>query len=228
MNKRRIASRIIVGLFVIWGVIMHFNTVFGEEAVSETIQRKYNFAVEPNASEVSVFKNSFKRIKMPGLTNYWKEGAPRLPVEAARILLPSGREVGEVTVIPGKKVALEGNFSVEPGQRPVPLDQEFKAEYIPPKPEIYNSIKPFPEGHMFKVQTVVKRGYRILIVSLSPVTYIPKTGKIAYYRELTVNVETVPEKKPPRTYRGLPGDAELVRKNVDNPEMLSTYPMRQK
>ncbi|MDP8235210.1 MAG: C25 family peptidase propeptide domain-containing protein [Candidatus Erginobacter occultus] len=227
MNIRTTASGVILGiLFFCAFVHLEIGTAGAEEEIiGETIQREYNFA-EPVAADIKVFENPFQRIKIPGLTNYWKEGEPLLPVEVARILLPYGREAGEVTVIPGEKFMLEGNYGIEPGQRPVPFDQEFQAEYVPPKLEIYDSLKPFPEGRMLQVQTVITRGYRILIVSLSPISYIPKTGKIEYCRELTLAVEVVPESKPPRTFRGLAGDAELVRKNIDNPEVLSTYPLR--
>jgi hypothetical protein len=198
-----------------------------EGGENSSLQLTYQFK-QPIISQVEVFKHPFKKVTIPATRQLNREGEPVLPIKFAAILLPHSKEAREVTVMPGEKVALEGNFNVEPGQRPVPLGREHEAEFVPPRPEIYDSTAPFPLGHIFKAQTVVKRGYRILIVSLSPVSYIPKTGKIAYSRELTVIVETVPEKKPPRTYRGLPGDAELVRKSVDNPEMLATYPMRQK
>ncbi len=225
MNKRTSASGVILGILFFCAFVHLKIGTAGEEIIGEIIQRKYNFA-EPGAANVTVFQNPFQRIKIPGLTNYWKEGEPLLPVEVARILLPYGREAGEVAVVPGEIVILEGNYNIEPGQRPVPFDQEFQAEYVPPKPEIYDSLKPFPEERMFQVQTVIKRGYRILIVSLSPISYIPKTGEIEYCRELTIIVETIPDTKPPRTFRSLAGDVELVRKNVDNPEMLATYPLQ--
>lgn len=225
MNKRRIASRTILGLCTLWGFFVINLAATGEATVNESIQQKYRFA-EPETLEVKVFEHSFKRIKMPGLTNYWREGEPLIPVKVARILLPYGKEADKVIVIPGEKVVLEGKYSIEPGQRPVPLDQGFKPEYVPPKAEIYDSTNPFPAGNFFQVQTVITRGYRILIVSLSPVSYIPKTGILSYYKELILTIETKPQVKSPRTFRGLASDAEAIRNNVDNSEMLATYPVK--
>lgn len=225
MRVLRLIAAIVITFAFIYGAMNNIHAKTG--GGNDSLQIAYQFK-QPIISQVEVFKRPFKKVIIQATRQLEREGEPVLPIKFAAILLPYGKEAGKVTVIPGKKVAIEGSYTIEPGQRPVPLDREFKPEYVPPRPETYNSLKPFPEGHIFKAQTVVKRGYRILIVSLSPVSYIPKTGKIAYYRDLTVKVETVPEKKPPRTYRGLPGDAELVRKSVDNPELLSTYPMRHK
>ena len=161
-------------------------------------------------------------VTMKELPQWSEPGLPVLPFKTVRILLPQGTEVGGIVVTCGKKVSLPGSFLVKPGQQPVPLSYEGQVEPVPPDEEVYNSSAPFP-GKLYSDVTVQsKRGYRILLVNLHPVEYIPKEGKLSYYESLTVTV-TPEAASLDALYRGLPQDQEIVGDMVDNPGTLSTY-----
>ena len=163
-------------------------------------------------------------VTMNGLPQWSEPGLPVLPFEPVRILLPQGTGVGDIAVSCGKKVSLSGSFLVQPGQQPVPLSYEGEVETLPPDEEVYNSVAPFP-GRLYSGVTVQsKRGYRILLLNLHPLEYIPKEGKLSYYESLTVTVTPQEAKQAEGLpIRGLSQDQELVGALVDNPGTLSTY-----
>jgi len=112
-------------------------------------------------------------VTMEGLSKIQKAGRPKLPVMPVRILIPFGRQVKRIDVIPGSKIELEGRYIVEPGQRPVPLSFTGPFEPTPPDPQIYRATNAFPGVLNSRVHTQGKRGFRILVLSLFPVEYIP-------------------------------------------------------
>ena len=69
------------------------------------------------------------------------------------------------------------------------------------------------------------RGYRILCISLYPVSYFPSKREIVYFENLTVTIKTLAAEIAPG-FRGLARDSQLVAKYVDNPDMLVSYPVK--
>jgi len=165
-----------------------------------------------------------------GLPQWSEAGLPVLPFKTARVLLPYGLDVEHITVTCGNKVALPGSYVVEPGQEAVPLNYglnyEDTVKVTPPDPDVYDSSAPFP-GKLYSGDTVQsKAGYRILLVNLHPVQYIPKQGQLSYYESLTVEVTLgAAAAAEGEWWRAsyLAQDEDMVRKIVDNPETIRTY-----
>jgi hypothetical protein len=160
-------------------------------------------------------------------------GSPVLPVRSVRALLPPDREVKEVEVIPGKKIAIEGKYRVEFARAPRPvsapaLEDEGEMEDL----AIYSSSNPYP-GRLGSGHTIQHlRGYPILVMLLNPVEYLPAEGKLFYYESLTLRVRHGPEVRKlgeqrikagvlPR--RDLPADREAISGAVDNPGGMKMF-----
>jgi hypothetical protein len=165
-------------------------------------------------------------VTIEGLPQWSEPGLPILPFKTARVLLPYGLDVERITVTGGKKVTLPGSYIVEPGQKPVPLSHEGPLEVTPPNPDVYNSSTPYP-GKLYSNETIQgKSGYRILLLNLHPVEYIPRQGQLSYYRSLTVQITLKAAAAAAgewRHVRHLAGDEDTVRKMVDNPDQIKTY-----
>ncbi|MBU3901780.1 MAG: hypothetical protein KKE04_00225, partial [Candidatus Thermoplasmatota archaeon] len=151
----------------------------------------------------TVGKNrEYDTVVIPGLHSHAMPGEPELPFKTVKILLPQGKDVLSVNVKTDKKIMLNGSFNIEPGQKPVPLTYGYEVDKHPsqksgPLPynavlknqqdrnqknqTIYSSSKPFPGKLYDSLGVQIFRGYRILIVNLYPVQYIPKTGEIYYF-----------------------------------------------
>ncbi|MCK4758009.1 MAG: PD40 domain-containing protein [Thermoplasmata archaeon] len=162
----------------------------------------------------------YDRITMGNLRNFADPGAPMLPVKGAKILLPQGRTLDTINVT-GDGITLTGTYNIYPGQESVSLREI--PEFTEPNATIYSSFDPYP-GRLYDYVSIQGfRGYPILILSLSPVQYVPATGTISYYEHLTVNITTKPTATPNHGYRGLRKDHAAVMKMVDNPDTTNTY-----
>jgi len=183
----------------------------------------------------------YDTVVVSGLHNHGMPGEPTLPFKTVKILLPEGKDVSSINVTASEKIMLDGSFTIEPGQKPVPLMDGIetnkqmslsslpyntilknKQGRTPPNKTIYSSSESFPGKlyHNLGVQTF--RGYRILIVNLYPVQYIPETGEIQYFEEMSIIVETRNAEKHD-LFRGLQKDEAIVKTMVDNPKTANTY-----
>jgi hypothetical protein len=88
---------------------------------------------------------------------------------------------------------------------------------------VYNSISPFPNKQYSVVGVYELRGYRILVLNLYPVSYIPKTGKVSYFKDITVLVSLTNRPNANLLFRNLKGDENRVINTVDNPELVDVY-----
>ena len=188
----------------------------------EKISLRIDFPI-PEITKVG----DYHRIRMEGLSNVGLPGEPMLPIRTVKLLIPYGKEAGEMRVTGEDKVILPGSYIIEPAQRPVPIG--CPGSFTLPKPEIYNSSKAFPETLSSHQMTQRMRGYRLLLVNIHPIEYIPAMGQVSYYKSMKVELDletpTAPLAPDPM-YRGLPQDKEKVREIIDNPDALDTYPQR--
>lgn len=196
----------------------------GTEGKSD-IEIEYNFA-EPAISKV---KEDYSSIRLERLHKFCKKpGLPVLPVKLAKILIPAGREIQQINVTPGKKITLPGEYKIEYGKKPQPIGHNLPDNTTPDE-KVYKSSQPFPTTLYDRISTQFLCGYKICCLRLYPVEYIPGEGQISYYPSIKVVVTLTPSPKSlPRIcpVRGLPSDVARVKRLVDNPEGISSYPVK--
>jgi hypothetical protein len=179
----------------------------------------------PLSEDASPLIGDYVSVTMEGLPQGSEPGLPVLPFKASNILLPCGFDVDSIIVTCGDEIAVPGSYVVEVGQEPVPLSYEGPLEVTPPRSDVYDSLTPFP-GRLYSDDMIQnKAGYRILLVNLHPIEYIPELGQLSYYESLTIEVKlraAVVEAEWQRVSR-VAQDEETVREIVDNPEAISTY-----
>jgi len=170
---------------------------------------------------------TFKFAEEPGL--------PLLPIKTARIVIPQGRDVEGINVVPGNKVTLEGQFKIEYAKQQIPIEppepKKVKTKLKPivdaePNMEVYGSSSPFPDKLYSEVSTQYLAGYKILTLHLYPVQYIPLLGEVSYYPNMRVVVTTVPAGPPypaRARCRNLPEDISRVKRLIDNTSTVNTY-----
>ena len=183
-----------------------------------------NIKVEFSAPQITAVREYY-RVGMEGLPNFGKPGEPELPIRPVRVLIPFGSEVEGVKVSHGREVALDGFYIVEPGQEPVPLSSEAPVEFTPPDEKIYNCSTPFPARIYSDPFPQSKRGYKILILSLYPVSYVPSKGELSYFEEMTVEVKFRPAPPGGLSVRCSSEDRREIMRMVNNPEVIDSYPL---
>lgn len=190
---------------------------------SEQVTVEYTFC-QPVIDGVGIGGDYYDRITMPSCPNAGAVGEPALPATGSHILLPYGTEVESIEILPGERVIIGSGFRVIPNCEQMPLSRP-PSEPILPAPDayIYSSDQPFPGDLFENIGVQGFRGYQILILKLHPVQYVPESGELCYYPEMTVKVNTVSTGKISSLFRGLPGDGQEVASRVDNPGVSLSY-----
>ncbi len=173
---------------------------------------------QPAVSDIS----GCDSVEMQDLPRYGAPGEPVLPFKTIKVLIPQGKELQSVNVAHGKIRILEGKFNLEYGRTPIPISSDATVAERPNQ-IVYRSANPFP-GELFSYVSEQRlRGYEVLLLTLHPVQYIPKTGELSYFETMTVtiNVKETGETSP--LLRNLIQDQILVQSVVENPEAANTY-----
>jgi len=156
----------------------------------EQFSLTYSFNV-PYVEKVAINDNIYDKVIIPGVISAGDTGEPCLPIKGAYILLPQKTQVSDIKVTYWEKVSLGKGYNVVPVGRPIPISQVKSDIYLVPDNEIYNSEDPFPGKLFNEVDTYSFRGYEILVLELFPVEYVPLTGDLFYYEDMTVSISFV-------------------------------------
>ena len=192
------------------------------EIESNQVTVTYSFDV-PLMEKSLIGGNVYDRVALPGVLNAADAGEPYLPVKGAYILLPKNTRVDKINVESNKMLFLGSDFNIEPAGKPIPLSMAKSAQFPEPDMEIYDSNDLFPGKLFTEVGTYSFRGYDILVLDLYPVQYVPNTGELYYYPDLTVYVETVEDGIDNILFRGLEKDELEIVKKIDNSNIIDTY-----
>ena len=195
---------------------LHLHSMAGN---IDTINKSFTFE-----APVIDIKNNYSHVRLKNLPAYGEAGKPVLPFKTVRLLLPYGREVGDIQVSGKDKRTLNILHPVSHGQKYVPSGST-KWEYTSPNKKIYNSKQPFP-GYLYQEAVVQRKmGYSILTINLYPMEYIPASKKASFYKEIIINVNTIPMSAINNNMQI--NHSEKARKEIseiiDNEEVLSTY-----
>jgi len=189
---------------------------------NQTITITYSFN-NPYIEKVKINEKIYDKIIVPDLINSADPGEPYLPAKGAYILLPKNTEIKKINVFPSNKEYLGSDHYIIPCGEPIPLSMTDYEEKLEPNPEIYNSLDLFP-GNLFNmIDNYFFRGYNILVLMLNPIQYVPATGEIFYYNNLTITIELADNKNSNTLLRGLINDKIEVLNKVDNPDIIETY-----
>jgi hypothetical protein len=199
--------------------------ILASSSIAGAGQLTLNYTFDrPEITAVRIGETTYHRVTMDGASNGGPVGSPALPVRGARVLLPLGAGVTSVHVIAGERVSLGSNLLVEPVGPPYRLMDGPDSVGLPtPDQAIYSSGDRYPAADFEEIGIQPFRGYRILVLRLQPVDYIPASGELSYSPNLRVVVETEETDKIPAMFRGFPTDASEARSRVDNPEVVDTY-----
>ncbi len=196
--------------------------ISADEEDNNVITVTYSFD-NPLVENIALDNVTFNKIMMKDTPLGGNLGEPALPERGAYILIPSGRNVEEITVIPSEKVYLGSDYYIEPVENSVSLSDPKSGSTTALNEEIYSSSHPYPGELFTKIGVYTFRGYRILVLKLHPMQYIPTTGELFYYTDMVVSIKTVRDTSPNTLYRGLEKDKIEVIKKVDNPGVANTY-----
>ncbi|MFH1038405.1 MAG: C25 family cysteine peptidase [PVC group bacterium] len=138
--------------------------------------------------------DGYHDVSMAGTETFGKEGEPSLLVRPVKLLLPPETEVINITIRPGAKRSLAGNYLVRPGSRQVHGACPCPGEATTVLSEIYRSGSPYPAKTYSFLGIQRLNGCRLAVINLYPVEYLPAAGKLSYFSSLSIDLELVPKK----------------------------------
>lgn len=187
---------------------------------AETIEKTYKFnshqIVQTGDYQVILFENTL----LSGHT-----GEPSLPYCAVQLMLPPGHIATNVEFIGKELITLDGNYQLYPQQASRPLS-EGGSGIFQKKESIYSSIAGYPNEQTGEFATNFLNGYSLLMSTFTPVNYVPGTGKLSYYKEVTIKITTRESTEASLALENgvnQSGVKEKIQRFVQNPEMIHTY-----
>jgi len=189
----------------------------------------YTYAFKgPTIKSITADNTLYSEIQMQGCLNLGKQaGEPTLPVKFTQLLLPYGTTVDSVSV-QGTPVQynVQGidliSQPIIPYQNEVPIGMDIQQEFLINE-GLYASNQPYPTTNHGAYNIGYSHGYTVMDISFSPVQYIPSTGQINYYPEMTLSINLKQSENFNTFFRNTPEDAQWVQSLVSNPEMTETY-----
>ncbi len=188
----------------------------------------YTFSFRtPTLTEIQLDNRTFTKIEMDECLASSQPGLPALPVFPAHLLLPPGATVTSIHTPTQGTIDLHLDTPVLPAQELVhPGTDEIPAFVM--NTSAYASPTPVSDTIYENQGIGYCRGYTILTLTIHPVRYIPKTGSLSYYPELTLTIDL---QQPDATRLGKAttflrdntADQAAIRGLVDNPSLLTAY-----
>ncbi len=177
---------------------------------------------------VSIAADGVADIVLPGVENDGLPGQPLLPYMTVRIAIPQGRTALSATVIPGELSQVASGVTLRHAER------EFRpGTPLVPTPRddaIYASADPFPASPSSEGRTSWKNGVAFYEFDICPVVYVPATGVVSAYSEISVTLVLAPVRlRAAATVDTVHAPfvsaerAKVVGELVDNPAVIDDY-----
>ena len=220
MEKERVNRKIKAGFIstiVVFSILAVFSV--GNIGAASPVSITYKFE-SPTIEKIG----EFDKITIKGLENLDLPDKPILPCKIAKVLIPYGHEIQDISVETGEEVSLGTGFNVEIGKYPTVTGEEDSSS------SQYNFEGQYPDSSFEFLRIQFHRGYKVAYVRLFPVMYNGTSGELSYLREITLNITTAPihDYEPEITFRGTEEDRNEVLSIVDNPWTIDTYISMQK
>ncbi|MDT8394550.1 MAG: C25 family cysteine peptidase [Bacteroidales bacterium] len=180
-------------------------------------------------SDYSVIQaDQYQLMQFESCLNTGYTGAPSMPWFAVKLLLPPGEKAVSFTVNGSREEHIHGVYKLYPQQASRPLSQESSENFSYDR-NVYASTDPYPEKPHGMISTEYMNGHGIAILNICPLRYIPATGQLSFYNEITVSVRTEAAGEPQKAMALLNNNNGLsARLNhfIQNLEMIASYPAR--
>ena len=220
IKYKKIGINIAIGFLL----LASFN-VIGEEFEDETYDNLTidYFFEKPVINKITINEMSYDQIEMINCVEANDVGEPNTPSYGVNILLPQGTEIAGIKVNAENRFYLGDNFNIDPVLEPVILSEIHKKSNIVKNEAIYKSKNVFPDSLYEFVNVYSFRGYDILVMALFPIQYIPQTGELYYFDQMSVSVDLKQIDKVNPYFRSNEQDENQLLTKVDNPIMVKSY-----
>jgi len=146
-----------------------------------------NLQFDPNDIQIGSI-DGYDFVTLKGTQNMGMPGTPYLPAGSFQFLIPADSEIVNFQILDSDTLALSGFYLVYPAHPGIPISSAIMPAFVDPDPSIYNSLNPYPDEIIHLTPTGAMSGYRIGCLLVYPIQYIPASGKLILYTNLTVRI----------------------------------------
>ena len=153
-------------------------------------------------------------------------GEPTLPYVAVSLMLPPGESAESIEVIRENEVVLPGSFLLFPKQDVIPLSKKPSGTFLRNE-AIYSLNGNYPASPTGHLMTQYLNGFAFALSTFTPLNYNPATGKVSYFKDVTIRIKTRQDQISVNAMRNLTSSKDAlnrVRAFAQNPEMINQYP----
>ncbi len=164
---------------------------------------------------------TFDNAKLSGIP-----GEPSLPYLAVSLMLPPGESAESITIIRENETVLQGTYQLFPKQDVLPISKKPSGEFLRNE-AVYLMNGNYPASASGHLLTQYINGFCFALSTFTPLNYNPATGKVSYFRDVTVRIKTRSDGNSTISLNNLSSSKDVldrVRFFAQNPEMLNLYP----
>ncbi|MBE0639103.1 MAG: T9SS type A sorting domain-containing protein [Bacteroidales bacterium] len=190
---------------------------------ADVIKQSYSFS-QPKIES----SDGFHRLQFEGLLQSGLAGEPTLPYQAVSLLIPPGHSASGIQIETGEEVYLEGFYRIFPMQYSQPISKGGSGIFAF-KEDVYAKNAAYPEQMNGEVVTYFMNGFAVVMTSFTPVRYNPATGKLSYFKEITISIETKADETAAEALMNINSSEAVMQRLgllVQNMEMVAAYPTR--
>jgi len=157
-------------------------------------------------------------------------GEPTLPYLAISLILPPGESAESIEIIRENETMLPDTYILFPKQDVVPLSKKSSGTFLKNE-SIYSMNGNYPVSPYGHLLNQYLNGFAFALSTFTPVNYNPATGKVSYFKDVTVRIKTRPDAKSVAAMKNLNASRDVLRRVggfAQNPEMIVQYPLEMK
>jgi hypothetical protein len=157
-------------------------------------------------------------------------GEPILPYMAISLMLPPGESAESIEIIRENEIVLPESYLLYPKQDVIPLSKRHSGIFLKNE-AVYRMNGNYPSSPSGHLLTQYLNGFAFALSTFTPVNYNPATGKVSYFRDVTVRIKTRPDVNSAAALKNLTSSKDAldrVRTFAQNPEMMNQYTVTMK
>jgi len=168
---------------------------------------------------------NYSYINLDNAQTWGEPGNPDLPWFGVKLLLPIGSEAVKITVNKSAPTVYILNKPLHPIQQQYPFAHKDLEAPTQPNELVYSSNEIYPLHSNNGLITAFLSGHPIAFSAISPFEYEPKSGKLTFYQQLSVDVSYDFSSRAAEAQHFIKQDdftAQRLQQSVDNPEAIAT------
>jgi len=191
-------------------------------AQAATLEKTYTFKMPQIITTDGQHRLQMDNTRLDGIP-----GEPMLPYRAVQLCLPAGMTLDYIEVVHNNIHEINGALKLMPMQPNRPLSDSQSTGRLYKNTAVYASKASYPVINHSAARVHYLHGAAFVLTTITPVQYIPATGRVSYSENITVKVHTKPRMLEKAFAPSLPASPAVfnqIQRFAHNPEVLRSYP----